>query len=72
MPARPPTDASRRAKAAYAAKLAAAGVRKVTLRLPGPAAAALDDLKAKYGSKDAAAAAAIIKLHEDERTEGES
>lgn len=54
------TDAQRKASAAYHAKRAEAGLRKVTLWLSPEARDALDKLKAEHGSKDKAAEAAIL------------
>lgn len=56
------TDARRKASAAYHAKRTEAGLRKVTLWLSPEAREALEALKSKHGSKDAAADAAILAL----------
>lgn len=60
MPARMNTESRRRASAAYHAKREAAGLKKVTLWLSPAARDALEALKARHGSKDAAAEAAIM------------
>lgn len=62
MPARMNTESRRRASAAYHAKREAAGLKKVTLWLSPAARQALEDAKLDYGSKDAAAEAAILAL----------
>lgn len=62
MPASVNTDARRKASAAYHAKRAASGLRKVTLWLSPEAREALERLKDEHGSKDAAADLAIRKL----------
>jgi hypothetical protein len=54
------TDAQRRASAAYHAKREAAGLKKVTLWLSPEARDKLERMKVQYGSKDAAADAAIM------------
>jgi hypothetical protein len=56
------TEARRRASAAYHAKRKAAGLQKVTLWLSPEARDALEEMRAEFGSKDAAADAAIRKL----------
>ena len=56
------TDARRKASAAYHAKRTGAGLRKVTLWLSPEARDKLEAARAEYGSKDAAAEAAIRKL----------
>lgn len=56
------SDAARRASRAYHAKREAAGLKKVTLWLSPEAREVLEDAKSDYGSKDAAADAAIRKL----------
>jgi hypothetical protein len=56
------TDARRKASAAYHAKRADAGLKKVTLWLSDEARETLDKLKAEHGSKDKAAEAAILAL----------
>lgn len=61
MPSRMSTEAQRRASAAYHAKREAAGLKKVTLWLSPEAREKLDALKETYGSKDAAADAAIVQ-----------
>lgn len=62
MPAGMNTESRRRASAAYHAKREAAGLKKVTLWLSPAAREKLETLKAKHGSKDAAAEAAIMGL----------
>lgn len=56
------SDAARRASRKYHASREAAGLKKLTLWLSPEARAVLDEKKAEYGSKDAAADAAIRKL----------
>lgn len=56
------TDSRRKASAAYHAKREAAGLKKVTLWLSGPAREKLEAKRETYGSKDAAAEAAIMAL----------
>lgn len=56
------SDARRRASAAYHAKRKAAGLKKVTLWLDEEARDVLADAAGDYGSKDAAAQAAIKAL----------
>lgn len=60
MPACMNTDARRKASAAYHAKRTEAGLRKVTLWLSPEAREALEVMKDRHGSKDAAADTAII------------
>lgn len=55
-------EARRKSVRAYHAKREAAGLKKVTLWLSPEARAALETMKATYGSKDAAAEAAILAL----------
>lgn len=61
MPAFMNTDSRRKASATYHAKRAAAGLKKVTLWLSPEAREALEAMREDYGSKDAAAEAAILK-----------
>lgn len=56
------TDARRKASATYHAKRTEAGLRKVTLWLSPEARDKLEASKERYGSKDAAADAAIRTL----------
>lgn len=56
------TAARRKASAAYHAKRTEAGLRKVTLWLSPEARDKLEAAREAYGSKDAAAEAAILKL----------
>lgn len=62
MPAHMNTESRRRASAAYHAKREAIGLKKVTLWLSPEARERLEELRAEYGSKDAAADAAILRL----------
>lgn len=59
------TEAARRASRAYHAKREAMGLKKVTLWLSPEARERLDALKTEYGSKDAAAEAAIMAHPKD-------
>lgn len=56
------TESRRRASATYHAKRAEAGLKKVTLWLGPEARDKLEALREEYGSKDAAAEAAIKAL----------
>lgn len=56
------TESRRKASAAYHAKREAAGLKKVTLWLSPEARDKLEAVREQYGSKDAAAEAAILKL----------
>jgi hypothetical protein len=56
------TDARRKASAAYHAKRKAAGLQKVTLWLSPEARDVLAEATQEFGSKDAAADAAIRRL----------
>jgi hypothetical protein len=58
------TESRRRASATYHAKRAEAGLKKVTLWLGPDARDKLEALREVYGSKDAAAEAAILALSE--------
>lgn len=58
------TDARRKASATYHAKRVDAGLRKVTVWLSPEAREKLERLKAKHGSKDAAAELAIMASDE--------
>lgn len=62
MPAHMNTDSARRASRAYHAKREAAGLKKVTLWLSPEARDKLEEKREEYGSKDAAAEAAILAL----------
>jgi hypothetical protein len=62
MPAHMNTESRRRASAAYHAKREAEGLKKVTLWLSEAARVKLDEKRIEYGSKDAAAEAAILAL----------
>lgn len=57
------TDARRKASRAYHQRRAESGLKKVTLWLSPEARETLDNAKAEYGSKDAAADAAILALN---------
>lgn len=58
------TDSRRRASASYHAKREAMGLKKVTLWLSPAARDRLEAAREEYGSKDAAAEAAIMALKE--------
>lgn len=62
MPAPMNTESRRRASATYHAKRKASGLAKVTLWLSPEARDKLEALREQYGSKDAAADAAIKAL----------
>lgn len=61
------TESRRRASAAFHAKREAMGIKKVTLWLDEEARGALADAAQDYGSKDAAAQAAIKALRQPKR-----
>lgn len=62
MPAHMNTESRRKASTAYHAKRTADGLKKVTLWLSEAARDRLDLKREEYGSKDAAAEAAILAL----------
>lgn len=62
MPAHMSSESQRRASAAYHAKREAMGLKKVTLWLSPEAREKLEAAREEYGSKDAAAEAAIMAL----------
>ena len=61
------TEARRAASARYFAQREKYGIKRVTLWLSPESQAALEELREKFGSKDAAANDAIMALYRNEK-----